>query len=92
VTNTDRSTYGILDYLGDIGGLADLLYMLLGLFIIPFSTKRLNGLITNRLFYISAETEKHAKRIYNREPNSKKFRNRANGDLEVNVPKYLDWE
>lgn len=53
ILSTERQTYGILDYLGDIGGLSELLQLTVGWFLFRLSAMRLNALMINRLYHIS---------------------------------------
>jgi len=55
---TDRATYGLFDYMGDVGGLIDLLRIILFWLLAPFSSQRLRGIITNRLFHSTNNTKK----------------------------------
>ena len=51
---TERQTYGVLDYLGDLGGLVEILKLSVGYMLYKFSTMRLNGLMLNRLYHVSS--------------------------------------
>jgi hypothetical protein len=37
ILQTDRETYGLFDFLGDVGGLRDLLFVFVGFFCNPFA-------------------------------------------------------
>ena len=50
-----------------------------GILALPFSRLRLNALLTNRLYHVSAA------------PVEEGLRARENGDIEVDVSKWLDW-
>jgi hypothetical protein len=41
IGRNDRETYDLLSYLGDLGGLVEILRLLLGVFAIPFSSMRM---------------------------------------------------
>ena len=94
IGRNDRETYDLLSYLGDLGGLIEILRMLLRLFAVPFSTLRMQALLTNRLYHVSQDTrdivEKIKEATIGEETN--KLRERENGDIEFDVPKWLDWE
>ena len=50
VTNWNRQTYSILDWLGDLGGLFDALRYLFALFVHPFSKFKLQTTLLTTLF------------------------------------------
>jgi hypothetical protein len=54
---TDRSTYGFLDFLGDLGGLAEILKILVRWMCLALSSMRLNAIMINRLYHISDDVE-----------------------------------
>jgi hypothetical protein len=56
IGRNDRETYDLLSYLGDLGGLVEILKILLGAFAFPFSGLRLQALLTNRLYHISQDS------------------------------------
>ena len=57
VRTTDRECYGLLDYIGDLGGLVEILKLFFGWFASRCSSLRMEGIITNRLFHISEDTK-----------------------------------
>ena len=85
----DRQTIGILDLIGDVGGLIEFLVIVLGVLAYKFSEARLNGLITNRIYHITPNSE-IVKSVLQK-PNSKTLITRPNGEIEVGVPVWLDW-
>jgi len=46
-------TPGMLDYLGDIGGLNDILTQMMALFLTTYSTNRTYAILMNRLFHLT---------------------------------------
>ena len=55
IGRNDRETYDSLSYLGDLGGLVEILKLLLGVFAAPFSSMRMQALLTNRLYHVSQD-------------------------------------
>jgi hypothetical protein len=53
INNIARGTLDIFTFLGDIGGLLDLLILIFGYFLVPFAEKRMEALLTNRLFHLT---------------------------------------
>ena len=96
IETTERSTYGVLDFLGDIGGLAELLQLAVSWFLYKLSGMRLNALMINRLYHVSS-TDLELKDLTDRMlesagKNSNKLIKRPNGDIALGVPRYLDFE
>jgi hypothetical protein len=54
VTTTERQTYSSLDFLGDIGGLAEVLYISAAWFMYRLSRIRIDALMINRLYHVSS--------------------------------------
>ena len=52
VTMHNRKTYSLLDYLGDVGGLLDGLYLLVEFFIASYQTLTLNKYLMTALIWI----------------------------------------
>ena len=48
----DRAIYGLLDWLGDIGGLNDALFIIIELSMIPFKRFTFGSFILTRLFRV----------------------------------------
>ena len=94
IGRNDRETYDLLSYLGDLGGLVEILRLLLGVFAIPFSSMRMQALITNRIYHVSQDNIDVVEKIKEASngETTNKLRERANGDIEFDVPKWLDWE
>jgi hypothetical protein len=55
INNIARETLDIFTFLGDIGGLLDLLILIFGYFLMPFAEKRMEALLTNRLFHLTGD-------------------------------------
>ncbi len=56
---------------------------------------RLEALLTNRLYHVGVEAKHIAEKIKSESKRgnySEKLRRRPNGDLEIDVPKKLDWK
>jgi hypothetical protein len=86
--------FSVFDLLGDLGGLVDALRLIFGVLAVPFSTFRMDAIITNRLYHISAGSSELADNIekFSKHGHSNKTRTRTNGDIEIDVPFCLDWE
>ncbi len=54
IETTERATYGILDFLGDIGGLIEVLLMICGSLMFYLSGFKLDALMINRLYHVSS--------------------------------------
>jgi hypothetical protein len=96
IERTERSTYGVLDFLGDIGGLAELLQIAVSWFLYKLSGMRLNALMINRLYHVSS-TDSDMKDLTDRMlesagKDSNKLLKRPNGDIALGVPRFLDFE
>jgi hypothetical protein len=53
ILTTERQTYGFLDFLGDLGGLAELLQLAVCAILFKLSAFRLSALMINRLYHVS---------------------------------------
>ena len=96
VANTERETLSLFDYLGDLGGLAEILLITAGLFVHRFSRVRLNALMINRLFHIS-NSDEHIGKLMDKLVSSngekqQKVIKRPNGDIVLGVPDFLACE
>ena len=60
----DRSTYSLLDWLGDMGGLLDALYLLGAIFMSPISNFALNADLLSYLFRYRGSEEGLKERTY----------------------------
>jgi hypothetical protein len=47
----------VLDYIGDVGGLNEIVYVFFGLFLNYFSAKRTYSILMNRLFHLTGTLE-----------------------------------
>jgi len=88
IGRNDRETYDLLSYLGDLGGLVEILKLIIGVFVLPFSEMRMSALMTNRLYHISQDNIEVVNEIKEANGNkpSNKLRERPNGDIELDVP------
>jgi hypothetical protein len=96
ILSTERQTYGILDYLGDIGGLSELLQLTVGWFLFRLSAMRLNALMINRLYHISTG-DKDMNNLVDEMleaagKKSNKIIKRPNGDIALGVPRFIGCE
>jgi hypothetical protein len=62
---TERQSYGLLDYLSDLGGLSELLQTAVGFFLFKLSSMRLNALVVNRLYHLSTMDKDMNKLVQN---------------------------
>ena len=94
IVTQGREVYGAIDYLGDLGGVKEILMSIFGFFGSYFSARRMDALMTNRLYHVAAESQDIIgginEAVGDKETN--KLRKRPNGDIEVDVPIWLDWE
>ena len=81
VKTIERQTYDFLSLLGDIGGLIEILFYSLRLFLLPFSAIQMRALLTNRLYHIAQGTHETHKGLMDNVPNS---------NLQISIPPYLD--
>jgi hypothetical protein len=84
--------------LGDIGGLAEVLYLSAGSLMFYLSGLKLNALMINRLYHVSS-TDSDMKDLTDRirestgkNKNSEKLITRTNGDIAIGVPTFLSCE
>jgi len=47
---TNRETYSLLEYFGDIGGLYEFLYLFIGFFLTSFPKTNLKAIVANKLY------------------------------------------
>lgn len=59
-TKIERSTYGLLDWVGDVGGLADGLIYLIKVFVSPFAALQMKAKLHFRLARLSNSVSKNA--------------------------------
>jgi len=88
---TNRETYEFLAYLGDIGGLIDILKLFLAYIAYVFNQNRLNTLLTNRLFHLS-KAENESEEALNILTDNKKDHVKETGQYNLEVPYFLDLE
>jgi len=81
-----------LDFLGEVGGLIDLLRLLFGIMLSQFSDRRILAILTNRLYHISSESKQIIADLHAKLGSSNKLRVRPSGDVELSVPMFLDLE
>jgi hypothetical protein len=80
-----------LDFLGEVGGLVDILRLIFSFLVASFADQRIIAILTNRLYHISARS----KEITDKMPHAEftnKLRTRPSGDVEIAVPFFLDLE
>ena len=62
ISVTNRETYSLLQYLGDIGGLVEFLFLSIGLLIHSFGSINLKNIVAKKLYsWISPTTKKRQK-------------------------------
>ena len=57
IQHTDRTSYDVLNMMGDVGGVLEILLILFNLIAHSFSILRIKAIVTNRLFRLSAENQ-----------------------------------
>ena len=60
--NYSRETYSLLDWLGDLGGLIDILLMLAKLIVGPFASYRLQAALLSSMFRFAESKPKKSKK------------------------------
>ena len=87
-------TPGVLDYLGDIGGLNDIVFTIFAGFLSTYSTYRTYAIIMNRLYHLGDSFDEGKKAISSLKETptlliegTKDF-----NAFELNVPMLLDWK
>ena len=55
---TEREIYAVLDFVGDVGGLVEFLFVGVGLFAYKFSRKKMEAELTSNLSYIASKEKK----------------------------------
>jgi hypothetical protein len=56
-------TPSILDYIGDVGGLNDIVATVFGFFLLTYSNNRTYAILMNRLYHLSSTLEEGEKAI-----------------------------
>ena len=93
IKTTDRNTYDVLNFFGDVGGFIEMLKLIFGLFVGQFSKLRMKALLNNRLFYSSYATRSLESDFEDsRNMTANKLREKQSGEKEIDVPMFLDWE
>jgi len=95
VTQTERETYDMMAFLSDIGGTVEIIGLILGALVFPFQDLRVRALMTSRLFHLTksrGEIANEMKRHASMRNINQKLDFRPTGEVEVNVPVYLDWQ
>jgi hypothetical protein len=57
IKHTDRTTYDLLDWMGDIGGVLETLLLAFRAIAFYFSFIKIKALVSNRLFRLSAKNK-----------------------------------
>jgi len=65
ILHTNRTSYDVLNMLGDVGGVLGILLTMFRLISSPFAMFRLKAILTSRLFNLSAENRKSIFGKYN---------------------------
>jgi hypothetical protein len=91
---TQRETYSFLEYLGDVGGLIDMLKICFALFVMSFNSNRVKAILTNRLYHLqlSKRGNESNRALNNMGKNSDKVEKRNSDEIEFGVPLFLDWQ
>jgi hypothetical protein len=63
IASLDRETYDLLSYLGDLGGLVEMLKLLLGVLASQFSALRLKAILINRLYHSDDSLKESVEKI-----------------------------
>ena len=93
--NTERESYDFFNLIGDIGGILEMLTVIWGCFVYPFTDMRIMALVTNRLYHVSSKTSELAKDLTQLNADKKcknKHSMRNTGEINLHVPGYLSWE
>lgn len=53
INNIERTTYDFLEFMGDCGGLLEILMFIFGMISAPVAHKKLKAIITNKMFILS---------------------------------------
>jgi hypothetical protein len=91
---TTRITPSILDYIGDVGGLNDIVFLVFGSFFNGYSIKRAYAILMNRLFHLTDTLEDGRQAIKDLKGDSqylKKGQKDFNG-VEIIPPLFLGWK
>jgi hypothetical protein len=83
-----------LDYLGDVGGLDDIVCTIFALFLTAYSTNRTYAILMNRLYHLtnSLEEGKKAQESLKATPGIIIEGTKDFNGMELNVPLFLDWK
>ena len=55
IQHTDRTSYDVLNMMGDVGGVLEILLAVFKMIASPFAVLRIKAIVTNRLFQLSAD-------------------------------------
>ena len=95
ITYTDRTAYDCLNWMGDIGGVLEILLIACSSFASSFAVLRIKALVSSRMFRLSAENRQS---IFGRVDLSEKQLNdhnlnkSATGEILIGIPRYLTWK
>ena len=95
INKIERQTYDLLDYLGDIGGLIEIIYYSTRALIMPFAAMRIKALLVNRLYHLSVSTKQVAtdlKKLHLSGLHNMKVHSNGGGFHQLAVPGFLDWQ
>ena len=92
ITYTDRTAYDFLNWMGDIGGVLEILLLACNAIALPFSVIRIKALVSNRMFHLSAANQQS---LFGRVDLSEKQLNDHNlnksktGEILIGIPSYM---
>ena len=55
IQHTDRTSYDVLNMMGDVGGVLGFLFTVFSFMASPFADLRIKAILTNRLFHMSPD-------------------------------------
>ena len=87
-------TPSVLDYLGDIGGLNDIVFTIFAGFLSTYSTYRTYAILMNRLFQLGNSFDEGRKALSSLKETPKLLIEGTKdfNAFELNVPLFLDWK
>ena len=96
---TQRTTYSLLDYFGDIGGLVEFLFFVLRYVFMYLGQLKIKALLTSRLFHLHDDDgwiQTKINTLYEGFPDAQRkssmlFFENERKRTRINVPLFLDW-
>jgi hypothetical protein len=92
VQYTDRTAYDFLNWMGDIGGVLEILLLACNAIAFPFSIIRIKTLISNRVFHLSAATQQSLfgqVDLSEKQLNDHNLNKSKTGEIFIGIPSYL---